>query len=304
MNKDSKIYIAGHRGLVGSAIYAKLIQLGYKNIVIKTSQELDLRNPVATWDFFNTENPEYVFFTAARAGGVLSLSTKKFESLVDNMKMEINVIESSHVFNVKKLLFIGSNCMYPKLAMQPLKEEYLFAGKLEPTTEFYAIAKLAGVKMCQAIREQYGKNFITAIPVNLYGENDSYDRKRAHVMPALLSKFKEAKEKKNPTVEVWGSGTARREFMHAEDLADACLFLMKNYDEESPVNVGAGSDVSVLDLAIKIKELIGYDGDVTLNYDMPNGIESKLLDSSKLYSMGWKPKISLEDGIMKVYNSL
>lgn len=304
MNKDSKIYIAGHRGLVGSAILKKLKAEGYTNLVYRTSDELNLQNREMVRGFFNDERPEYVFLTAARAGGVLALSTKKVESLIVNLEIQSNVIEASHFFAVKKLLFIGSNCMYPKLAVEPLKEEYIGAGKLEPTTEFYATAKIAGLKLCQAFNEQHGTNFITAIPVNLYGENDKYDLNKAHVMPALLKKFKEAKESNAPTVEVWGTGNARREFMHADDLADACLFLMQHYTGSDPVNVGSGFDVVIKTLAYIIQDISGYKGKIVFNTDMPDGISGKLLDSSKINSMGWKPKIPLTAGIRQVYNSL
>lgn len=304
MNKDSKIYIAGHRGLVGSAILKKLQLEGYTNLVYKTSEELDLRDRHSVYDFFYDNRPDYIFLAAARAGGVLALSNNKFESLYDNIFIQSNVIREAAKFKVKKLLFLGSNCMYPKLAAEPLKEEYIGAGKLEPTTEFYATAKIAGYKMCMACNEQYGTNFITAIPVNLYGENDKYDLNKAHVMPALLRKFKEAKESNAPTVEVWGTGNARREFMHADDLADACLFLMQHYTGSEPVNVGSGYDVSIKDLAEAIKVISGYEGEIVFNSDKPDGIKSKLLDSSKLYNQGWRPQIQLADGITKVYNSL
>lgn len=304
MNKSSKIYIAGHRGLVGSAIVKKLKADGYTNLVYRTSEELDLRDRESVREFFIEQRPEYVFFTAARAGGVLALSQNKVESLFENIYIQSNIIRCSGSFKVKKLLFLASNCMYPKLAAEPLKEEYIGAGKLEPTTEFYATAKIAGYKMCQAYNEQYGTNFITAIPVNLYGDNDKYDLNKAHVMPSLLKKFKEAKESNAPTVEVWGTGNARREFMHADDLADACLFLMLNYTGSEAVNVGSGYDMSIKDLASSIKSIIGYDGEIVFNTDKPDGIKSKLLDSSKLYAMGWTPSIRIGAGIAKVYKSL
>lgn len=304
MNKSSKIYIAGHRGLVGSAIVKKLQAEGYTNLIYKTSEELDLTDYNSCCEFFAIHKPEYVFLTAARAGGVLALSTYKVESMLDSLMIQTNVISSCRFNRVKKLLFLGSNCMYPKLAAEPLKEEYIGAGKLEPTTEFYATAKIAGYKMCQAYNEQYGTNFITAIPVNLYGENDKYDLNKAHVMPALLKKFKEAKESGSPSVEVWGTGNARREFMHADDLADACLFLMLNYTGSEAVNVGSGYDMSIKDLASSIKSIIGYDGEIVFNTDKPDGIKSKLLDSSKLCAMGWTPGIRIGAGIAKVYKSL
>ena len=304
MNKDSKIYIAGHRGLVGSAIHRKLVNEGYTNIIMQTSGELDLTDREAVLKYFNMQKPEYVFLTAARAGGVLALSQNKIDSLIDNFEIQTSVLIASAMYNVKKLLFIGSNCMYPKLASEPLKEEYIGAGKLEPTTEFYALAKIAGLKLCQAYNEEAKTNFITAIPVNLYGENDKYDLTKAHVMPALLKKFKEAKESGASLVEVWGTGMAKREFMHSDDLADACLFLMENHTGSEPVNVGSGDNISIKALAENIKFLVGYKGDIVYNTDMPDGISSKLLDSSKLYAMGWKPKVILSEGIMKVYRSL
>lgn len=304
MNKSSKIYIAGHRGLVGSAILKKLTEEGYKNIVYRTSEELDLRDMKSVSDFFNEERPEYVFFTAAKAGGVLALNTYKVESMEDNIRMQCNVFGASYFQGAKKLIFIGSNCMYPKLAVEPLKEEYIGAGKLEPTTEFYATAKIAGLKMCQAYNEQHSTDFITAIPVNLYGQGDKNDLKTAHVMPALLRKFKEAKESKAPSVEIWGTGAAYREFMHAEDFADACLFLMNTYTGSQPVNVGSGYNTSIKDLADSMKKITGYKGEIVFNAKKPDGIKSKLLDSSVIYDLGWKPSIELEAGITEVYNSL
>lgn len=304
MNKDSKIYIAGHRGLVGSAIVKKLQEWGYTNLIYRTSDQLDLRKWDDVFSFFSTHKPEYVFLTAARAGGVLALSTYKVESMYDSLQIQTNVLQASYMFGVKKLLFLGSNCMYPKLAAEPLKEECIGAGKLEPTTEFYATAKIAGYKMCQAYNEQYGTDFITAIPVNLYGENDKYDLQKAHVMPALLRKFKEAKESNSPNVEVWGTGNQRREFMHSEDVADACIFLMLNYSGSEAVNVGSGYDTSIRGLAYQIAELVGYEGEIIFNTDRPDGIKSKLLDNSKIIKMGWEPEIDLTTGIQRVYKSL
>lgn len=300
MNKESRIYIAGHRGLVGSAIYKRLIQDGYTNLIVRTSDELDLRDRTQVESFFAENKIDYVFFTAAKAGGVLELSTHPVESMSYNLRMQDNIMFCSFMTKVKKLLFVASNCIYPKLAVQPLKEEFITAGKLEPTTEYYAIAKIAGLKMCQAYRKQYGCNFITGIPVNLYGENDKYHPDKSHVMPALLKKFKEAAE----SVEVWGTGNARREFMHSEDVADACIFLMQHYNESEPVNISTGCDISIRDLAYTIKEVVDFKGEIRFNFEKPEGTMGKVLDPSKINKMGWFPKIALRDGIKRVYESL
>lgn len=304
MNKTSKIYIAGHRGLVGSAIHKKLIGEGYTNIIYRDSKELDLREQSLVRDFFEKEKPNFVFLTAARAGGVHALNTYRADSIYDNLLIQSNVIHCSYKAEVKKLLYIGSNCVYPKLAAQPLKEEYILSGKLERTTQSYAIAKLAGIEMCQAYRYQYGCDFITALPVNLYGENDNYRPEVSHVMAALLSKFYKAKINNEPSVEVWGTGNARREFMHADDVSDACLFLMLNYNGDVPINVGTGKDISIGGLAYLIKEIVGYKGGIIFNAAKTEGISSKLFDISKINSLGWKHKIELVDGIERVYKSL
>lgn len=302
MNKDSKIYVAGHKGLVGSAILRKLTKEGYTNIIYRTSSEVDLINQEATNSFFEEEKPEYIFLAAAKVGGVAALDKYRADSIYGNLMIQLNVFNAAYVHKVKKMLFLGSNCLYPKLASQPLKEEYLLAGKLEPTTESYAIAKIAGLKMCEAYRKQYGCNFISALPVNLYGENDGYDAHKSHVMAALFSKFYQAKKEKLPSVEVWGSGNQQREFLHVDDLADACYFLMLNYNDESPINIGTGENVKIKILAEIIKDVSGYDGDLYFNTNMPEGIESKVLDLTKIHNLGWHHKINLKDGIKEIYS--
>lgn len=304
MNKDSRIYVAGHTGLVGSAIVRKLKAEGYENLILLPRKDLDLMNKKQVANFFEINKPEYVFMAAAYVGGVLANITYPAKFLSNNLEIQGNVMEMAHFFEVKKLLFLASNCIYPKLANQPLKEEYLFAGKLEPSTEAYAIAKLAGIKMCQAYRQEYGCNFISAIPVNIYGPNDRYNPENSHVVCALLWKFMIAKEKNLPSVDVWGSGRARREFMHSDDLADACLFLMNNYDDATPINVGPQQDMSIADLASMISEIVGYDGDIVFDYSKPDGILSKVLDTSRMRELGWQPKIKLRDGLAELHKSL
>lgn len=304
MNKSSKIYIAGHRGLVGSAIHRKLLAEGYTNLIYRTSSELNLENQTAVKDFFKAEKPEYIFMCSAKVGGVLALNTYKADVNYSNTIMQANVIESAYRYGVEKMMFMASNCIYPMYSARPIKEEYLLAGKLESNTEAYAIAKINGIKMCQAYREQYGCNFITVVPVNMYGMNDNHNLETAHVMPALVTKFHNAKKNNLPTVEIWGTGGARREFMHSDDLADACLFLMHNYNESEPINVGTGEDISILELAELIKEIAGYEGKLTFDLTKPNGAISKVLDVSKLHGMGWKHKTELREGITKLYNSL
>lgn len=301
MEKTSKIYIAGHRGMVGSAIHRKLQQEGYANIVVKTSEELDLRNQWAVEKFFEKEKPEYVFLAAAKVGGILANNTYRAEFLYDNLMIQSNVIHSSYKYGVKKLLFLGSSCIYPKMCPQPMKEEYLLSGYLEPTNEPYAIAKIAGIKMCEAYRDQYHCNFISAMPTNLYGPNDNYDLNNSHVLPALIRKFHEAKIKKEPHVIVWGTGTPRRELMHVDDLADACLFLMKNYNEKKFVNVGTGKDISIAELAHRVKDIVGYKGNIVFDTSKPDGTPQKLLDLTYIHSLGWKHKIELEEGIKMTY---
>ena len=301
MQKTEKIYIAGHRGMVGSAIHRRLKNEGFENFVFRTSDELDLRNQHAVADFFAKEKPNHVFLAAAKVGGILANNTYRAEFLYDNLMIQSNVIESAYRANVKKLLFLGSSCIYPKLAPQPLKEEYLLTGLLEHTNEPYAIAKIAGIKMCDAYRSQYGCNFISVMPTNLYGPNDNYDLKTSHVLPALIRKFHEAKINNETEVVVWGSGTPRREFLHADDMADACVYLMKNYDEEGLINIGVGEDLSIKELAELIKEIVGYNGKIVFDITKPDGTPRKLMDVSKLTSIGWKASISLKEGIAQVY---
>ena len=301
MEKNSKIYIAGHRGMVGSAIYRRLKKEGVEYFVFRTSDELDLRNQQAVADFFKKEKPEYVFLAAAKVGGILANNTYRAEFLYDNLMIQSNVIENSYRYGVKKLLFLGSSCIYPKLASQPLKEEYLLTGLLEHTNEPYAIAKIAGIKMCDAYRSQYGCNFISVMPTNLYGPNDNYDLNTSHVLPALLRKFHEAKTQNQPEVIVWGSGTPRREFLHADDMADACVFLMKNYNEEGLINIGVGEDLSIKELAEMIKEITDYKGKIVFDSSKPDGTPRKLMDVAKLSALGWKASLSLREGINHVY---
>lgn len=301
MNINSRIYIAGHKGMVGSAIYRNLQSKGFKNIVTRTSSELDLRNSNAVADFFTQEKLEYVFLAAAKVGGIYANDTYKADFLYDNLMIQNNVIHQSCLNKVKKLLFLGSSCIYPKLAPQPLKEEYLLIGELEPTNEPYAIAKIAGIKMCDAYRSQYSCNFISAMPTNLYGPNDNYDLQNSHVLPAMLRKFHEAKLNKQPEVVLWGDGTPLREFLHVDDLAEACFFLMMQYDDFGHVNVGTGVDLSIKDLSCLVKECVGYEGNVVWDAAKPNGTPRKLMDVSKINQMGWKATILLEEGISKVY---
>ena len=301
MERDSKIYIAGHRGMVGSAIMRLLEKKGFKNFILRTSQQLDLRDQQAVADFFEKEKPDYVFLAAARVGGILANNTYRGEFLYDNLMIQNNVIHNSYLQRVKKLLFLGSSCIYPKLAPQPLKEEYLLTGPLEPTNEPYAIAKIAGIETCDAYRAQYGCNFISVMPTNLYGPNDHYDLAKSHVLPALLRKFHEAKQTGAKEVTVWGSGRPRREFLHADDMAVACLFLMENYNEPGIINIGVGKDLSIAELAEIIKDITGFTGKIVLDTSKPDGTPQKLLDVSKLNKLGWTAKIDLIEGIRSVY---
>jgi GDP-L-fucose synthase len=301
MQPSSKIYVAGHRGMVGSAIVRKLKESGFSNLVLRYSSELDLRNQHAVESFFSTERPEYVFLSAARVGGIQANNTYRAEFLYDNLMIQNNVIHSAHVNGVKKLLFMGSSCIYPKLAPQPLKEEYLLTGKLEETNEPYAIAKIAGIKMCESYRRQYGSNFISVMPTNLYGPNDNYNLSNSHVLPALVRKFHEAKEQSAPHVTIWGTGKPLREFLHADDLGDACVFLMQKYDGEQHVNIGSGEEISIAGLATLIGGIVGYKGEIRYDISKPDGTPRKLLDVSYLHRLGWKHRISLEEGIRKVY---
>lgn len=300
MEKSSKIYVAGHRGMVGSAIVRRLKSEGYLNLVLQTSSEVDLRNQGAVERFFATEKPEYVFLAAAKVGGIMANNTYRADFLYDNLMIESNVIHQSHVHRVKKLLFLGSSCIYPKLAPQPLKEDYLLSGYLEATNEPYAVAKIAGIKLCENYRRQYGCDFISAMPTNLYGPNDNYDLNNSHVIPALIRKFHQARLTNSPAVQVWGSGKPLREFLHVDDLADACLFLMENYSKDSFLNIGSGVDISINDLARLIKRIACFTGDVVFDDTKPDGTPRKLMDVSKIRSMGWSPKIDLEAGLRSV----
>ena len=300
MNKDSRIYIAGHRGMVGSAIKRALLNQGYHNLVLKTSKELDLRDQNVVKAFFDTEKIEYVFLAAAKVGGIVANNTYRAVFLYENLMIQNNVIHEAYKNKVKKLMFLGSSCIYPKMATQPLKEDYLLSGKLEETNEPYAIAKIAGIKMCEAYRDQYGCNFISVMPTNLYGYNDNYHPVNSHVLPAMIRKFHEAKEK-DENVTLWGSGTPKREFLFADDLADACVFLMKNYDEKEFVNIGYGEDLSIKDLASLVASVVGFTGKIIWDSSKPDGTPRKIMDSSRLFATGWKPKVNLETGIKLAY---
>lgn len=299
--KSGSVFIAGHRGMVGSAIMKKLEAEGHTNLVVRTSSELDLRNQQAVADFFAKEKPEYVVLAAARVGGIVANNTFRAEFIYDNLLIEANIIHSAYMNGVKKLLFLGSSCIYPKMAPQPMKEDYLLTGLLEHTNEPYAIAKIAGIKMCDAYRAQYGCNFISAMPTNLYGPNDNYDLTTSHVLPALIRKFHEGKLNGSPSVTVWGSGTPKREFLHTSDLADACYFLLQEYNDPGLVNIGCGEDVSIKELAELVKEIVGYTGEIVFDSSKPDGTPRKLMDVSKINEMGWKAKIGLREGIAEVY---
>ncbi|WP_048908374.1 GDP-L-fucose synthase [Pedobacter sp. V48] len=301
MEKNAKIYVAGHRGMVGSAIYRKLIKEGFTNLITRTSAELDLRNQQAVTDFFESEKPEYVFLAAAKVGGIIANNTYRADFLYENLCIQNNVIHQSYKTGIKKLMFLGSSCIYPKLAPQPLKEDYLLTGLLEETNEPYAIAKIAGIKMADAYRSQYGCDFISVMPTNLYGYNDNYHPQNSHVLPALIRKFHEAKVNGTPEVIIWGSGSPMREFLFADDLADACYFLMQEYDEPGFVNIGTGKDLTIKDLALLIKRIVGFDGALTFDSSKPDGTPRKLMDVSKLHSLGWKHEIELEEGIKLAY---
>jgi GDP-L-fucose synthase len=301
LEKSAKIYVAGHNGMVGSAIVRKLAQEGYQNILKKSSKELDLRDQLAVAEFFASEKPDYVFLAAAKVGGIIANNTYRAEFLYDNLQIQNNVIHQSYLNGVKKLMFLGSSCIYPKLAPQPLKEEYLLTGLLEETNEPYAIAKITGIKMCDAYRAQYGCNFISVMPTNLYGLNDNYHPQNSHVLPALIRKFHEAKINRLENVMIWGSGNPLREFLYADDLADACCYLMQSYNEANLINIGTGQDLSIRDLALMIKEIIGFEGALVFDETKPDGTMRKLMDVSKLHSKGWRHKINLAEGIALAY---
>lgn len=301
MELNSKIYIAGHRGMVGSAIMRNLQAKGYTNIVTRTSAELDLRNQQAVADFFEKEKPEYVFLAAAKVGGIQANNVYRADFIYENLMIQNNVIHEAYASKAKKLMFLGSSCIYPKMAPQPLKEEYLLTGLLEDTNEPYAIAKIAGIKMCESYKRQYGCNFISVMPTNMYGPNDNYNLSNSHVLPALIRKFHDAKESNAPFVEMWGTGTPMREFLHADDLGDACVFLMNTYDGEQFVNIGSGTDLTIKDLALLIKDIVGYKGEIRHDLTKPDGTPRKLMDVSYIHSLGWKHRIELSEGIRQVY---
>jgi len=301
MDQDSKIYIAGHQGLVGSAIHRKLTEKGYSNIIGRTRDELDLEEQAGTASFFQEERPEYVFLAAARVGGIWANNTYPAEFIYSNIMMEMNIIHASYRTEVKKLLFLGSSCIYPGQCPQPMKEEYLLSGPLEPTNEPYAVAKIAGIKACQSYNRQFGTNYISVMPTNLYGPNDSFDLETSHVLPAFIRKFHEAKIDSRPSVTVWGTGAPKREFLHVDDLADACVFLMNHYDESEIINIGCGKEISIAELAGLVKDVVGYTGEIEYDREKPDGMSRKLLDVGKLKSLGWMPGLSLKEGIEKTY---
>lgn len=301
MDKKAKIYIAGHRGMVGSALLRRLQADGYSRFVLASSSELDLRRQTEVEEFFRREKPDYVFLAAAKVGGILANDTYRAEFLYDNLMIEANIIEAAYRNGVEKLMFLGSSCIYPKMAPQPLREEYLLTGLLEPTNEPYAIAKIAGIKLCDAYRSQYGCHFVSVMPTNLYGPNDNYHPQNSHVLPALIRKFHEAKQAGQPSVTLWGTGTPRREFLHVDDLADACVFLMHHYDEPGLVNIGTGEDISILELAQMVQRITGFSGRIEHDLSKPDGTPRKLMDVTKLHQLGWKARIALEDGIQRVY---
>lgn len=301
MNIDSKIYVAGHNGMVGSALVRKLKELGYKNIITASRKELNLLNQLDVQSFFLNEKPEYVFLAAAKVGGIKANNEMKGDFIYENLTIQSNIIKCSKDFNIKKLLFLGSSCIYPKMSSQPIKEEYLLTGLLEPTNDAYAIAKIAGIKMCQSFNKQYNTNFISVMPTNLYGLNDNYDLNNSHVLPAMIRKFHEAKSNNLDKVEIWGTGTPMREFLYVDDLADACVHLMNEYNESEIVNIGTGKDITIKELALTVKDVVGFNGDIYFNTEMPDGTPRKLLDVSKLKSLGWQYKTELKEGIELAY---
>ena len=301
MKNTDKIYIAGHNGLVGSAIVRALQNKGYINLIYKSSKELDLRNQTAVYNFVEQERPEFIFLSAGKVGGIVANNSYRAEFLFDNLMMAANVMHAAHINNVTKLLYLGSSCIYPKMALQPIKEEYLLTGILEQTNEPYAIAKIAGIKLAQAYKDQYGHNFISAMPTNMYGLNDNYHPENSHVLPALIRRFHEAKIENKEEVIIWGTGSPKREFLYADDLAEACIFLMQSYNDREIINVGCGEDISIKELAETIKNIVGYQGKLNFDTSRPDGTPRKLLDVSKLHSLGWKHTVSLEDGISRAY---
>ena len=302
MHRDAKIYIAGHRGLVGSAIQRNLEAKGYGNFLLRTHKELDLEIQRDVWDFFEKERPEYVFLAAAKVGGIIANNTWPADFIYNNLLIEVNIVNASHIYGVKKLLFLGSSCIYPKLCPQPMKEEYLLSGPLEPTNEPYAVAKIAGIKLCQSYNRQYGTNYISVMPTNLYGPNDNFDLTSSHVLPAMIRKFDDAKVNGEQQVVLWGTGAPYREFLHVDDLADACVFLMHHYDGSEIVNIGTGQDVTIKELAVMVKEIVGFGGEVVWDSSKPDGTPRKLLDVSRLHSLGWHAKTGLREGVGKTYD--
>lgn len=301
MKQDSRIYVAGHNGMVGSAIVRHLTKLGYKNIITLSKSQLNLLDQNLVDKFFREYSPEYVFLAAAKVGGIKANRDMKADFIYENLMIQSNIIKSSYSYDVKKLIFLGSSCIYPKFCNQPIKEEYLMTGELESTNDAYAIAKIAGIKMCQSYNQQYGTDFISVMPTNLYGPNDNYDLNNSHVLPAMIRKFHEAKLEGKESVEIWGTGTPKREFLYVDDLADACVFLMNNYSGSGIVNIGTGQDVTIAELAVGISKIVGYDGEIKYNTEMPDGTPRKLLDVSKLEEIGWKYTTSLKEGIEKTY---
>jgi GDP-L-fucose synthase len=301
MNENSRIYVAGHNGLVGSAIWRELQRQGFKNLIGRRQREVNLLDAVAVRKFFAETKPEFIFFAAAKVGGIHANSTQPAEFLFENLQIQNNLVHTAHQTGVRKLLFLGSSCIYPKLAPQPLKEEYLLTGELEPTNQWYAVAKIAGIKMCEAYRRQYGCDFISAMPTNMYGPNDNYDLQTSHVLPAFIRKFHDAKINSDANVTCWGTGTPLREFLYADDLASACVFLMQNYSEEQFINVGSGSEITIRELAELVKRIIGFSGEIVWDKSKPDGTPRKLMDSSRLFALGWKPKVDLETGIRLAY---
>lgn len=303
MEKQSRIYVAGHNGMVGSAIVRRLRELGYDQLILRNSKELDLRQQTAVNDFFERETPDYVFLAAAKVGGIVANNTYRAEFLYDNLMIEANVIEAAHQYHVKKLLFLGSSCIYPRLAPQPMREDTLLTGLLEPTNEPYAIAKIAGIKLCEAYRDQYGSNFIAAMPTNLYGPGDNYHLQNSHVIPAMIRKFHEARLAGSDQVELWGTGTPLREFMYVDDMADACVFLMKSYNDRLFMNVGTGIELSIRELAETIGRIVGFSGKILFDSSKPDGTPRKLMDSSRLHDLGWKHRFGLDEGIRLAYQA-
>jgi len=301
MELNDKIFVAGHKGMVGSAIVRKLTELGYTNIITITKNKCNLIDQLEVDNFFNKKKPDYVFIAAAKVGGIKANNEMKGDFIYENLMIQSNIIKASKDYNVKKLIFLGSSCIYPKMSPQPIKEEYLLTGQLEPTNDAYAIAKIAGIKMCQSFNQQYGTNFISVMPTNLYGPNDNYDLNNSHVLPAMIRKFHEAKLEGKDKVEIWGTGTPMREFLYVDDLADACVHLMLNYNDSEIVNIGTGQDVTIAELAVSIKNIVGFEGDIYFNTDMPDGTPRKLLDVSKLKNLGWKYKTALKEGVEKTY---